>query len=324
MWDGGKALLASDCRGLHKQTALLSSYCQAAACEHLLPSLFPQQPSMPQQIAHVNMSCHSYHWKCCLPDRQPPFFHLFTDHLRAQVKLLHLSIAPPKEGRKECSNCKWDPTKPIWVPFLIQQQHSSSKTSPQEEEEEEGIRKKQEMDSGLFFFSTTTSLNPKFFNAQITSPYSWTHHLFPSPSIPLHLILPQKKGKAERDPKKHTHTIYTSVTSRERGNMDCKNVIPRLRKFGDDPSQQLPRRRRQLHPHHQFPPLLQQLPSSSSSSSSSVLLPTVLTTLTLHHMSFTLRTESPPPSCFHLPLHDPNLPPALQIIQEEEDSCGAS
>jgi hypothetical protein len=45
-------------------------------------------------------------------------------------------------------------------------------TSPQEEEEEEGIRKKQEMDSGLFFFSTTTSLNPKFFNAQITSPYS--------------------------------------------------------------------------------------------------------------------------------------------------------
>jgi hypothetical protein len=46
------------------------------------------------------MSCHSYHWKCCLPDRQPPFFHLFTDHLRAQVKLLHLSIATwRKEGR---------------------------------------------------------------------------------------------------------------------------------------------------------------------------------------------------------------------------------
>ncbi len=176
------------------------------------------------------------------------------------------------------------------------------------------------MDSRLFFL-TTTSLNPKFFNPQITSPCTWTRHLFSSPPIPLHLILPLKKGKAERDPKKHTHTIYTSVTSRERGNMDCKNVIPRLRKFGDDPSQQLPRRRRQFHPHHQFPPLLQRLPSSSSSS---MLLPTVLTTLTLHHTSFTLRTESPPPSCFHLPLHDPNLPPALQIIQEQEGSCGAS
>jgi hypothetical protein len=84
-----------------------------------------------------------------------------------------LSIAPLKEGRKECSNCKWDPTKSIWVTFLRQQQHSSSKTSPQEEEEEEeGIRKKQEMDSRLFFFSTTTPFNPKFFNPQITTPCS--------------------------------------------------------------------------------------------------------------------------------------------------------
>jgi hypothetical protein len=87
-----------------------------------------------------------------------------------------LSIALLKEGRKECSNCKWDPTKPIWVPFLRQQQHSSSKSSPQEEEEEEeeeeGILKKQEMDSRLFFFSTTTPLNPKFFNPQNTTPCS--------------------------------------------------------------------------------------------------------------------------------------------------------
>jgi hypothetical protein len=62
------------------------------------------------------------------------------------------------------------------------------------------------MDSRLFFL-TTTSLNPKFFNPQITSPCTWTHHLFSSPPIPLHLILPLKKGKQKETPK-NTRTQY--------------------------------------------------------------------------------------------------------------------
>jgi hypothetical protein len=123
-----------------------------------------------------------------------------------------LSIALLKEGRKECSNCKWDPTKPIWVPFLRQQQHSSSKTSPQEEEEEEeeeeeGIRKKQEMDSRLFFFLTTTSLNPKFFIPRLPPLVLELTTFSPPPQFLFILFFPRKKGKQKETPK-NTRTKY--------------------------------------------------------------------------------------------------------------------
>jgi hypothetical protein len=54
------------------------------------PSTHPCPNRFPMSICHVIATIEN---AACLPDRQPPFFHLFTDHLRAQVKLLHLSIA---------------------------------------------------------------------------------------------------------------------------------------------------------------------------------------------------------------------------------------